>query len=612
MINENSLTLKTITDLLGQNFYIPEYQRGYRWTKDNVLQLLDDIWEYRQERTNRHTFYCLQPIVVRETEWNDIDGNPVRGYELIDGQQRLTTIHRILTFILLERYRKVNLIERGYPANLYSIYYKTRLESKRFLEQDGYDKSKPDLYYMSEAYRVIKEWFQDPRRGIPDDVMDEVRRTLLPYSGTGGNIADQDPEWSVQVIWYEIKDETQKSEDLFTRLNRGKIPLTSAELIKARFVNSDSFNGLSDQDKVRRRTLLVQLWDEIETQLNNPRFWAFVSNNPRDQYSTKIEYLFDIATKKSSLELDPLYSFIKFFQPKESTDSLWEKWLQIEEIYRTLLFWFNNKNFYHKVGYLIANGKSVLELVNLKQSCTKLEFEGKLDAMISQQIPPKWEDLRYDNGANKPKIIELLLLFNVELTRTNGNHYDYFPFEWYKNARQSLEHVHAQNIDAVSATRRAHWEQWLNAHLAALEHIAIDRTKADEVEEIVRAGIENMTYQDFEVWSQEILALIPREAGEEEEYHYLHAIENLALLEGSQNASLSNAIFEVKRQRVIEMDKAGAFIPIGTKRIYLKYYADETSHHYATWTRKEREKYLADITSVMQRYQPENTPSHAQ
>ncbi len=40
MIN---LTEKPIAELLGMNFLIPSYQRGYRWTKQQVEDLLDDI-----------------------------------------------------------------------------------------------------------------------------------------------------------------------------------------------------------------------------------------------------------------------------------------------------------------------------------------------------------------------------------------------------------------------------------------------------------------------------------------------------------------------------------------------------------------------------------------
>lgn len=36
-------------------------------------------------------YYCLQSVVVKPREWEDANGNQIDGYEVIDGQQRLTT-----------------------------------------------------------------------------------------------------------------------------------------------------------------------------------------------------------------------------------------------------------------------------------------------------------------------------------------------------------------------------------------------------------------------------------------------------------------------------------------------------------------------------------------
>ena len=66
-------------------FFIPSYQRGYRWTADEVTKLLDDIWESAGQR------YSLQPIVVKSLRTGK--------WELIDGQQRLTTLWLLLRFM---------------------------------------------------------------------------------------------------------------------------------------------------------------------------------------------------------------------------------------------------------------------------------------------------------------------------------------------------------------------------------------------------------------------------------------------------------------------------------------------------------------------------------
>lgn len=84
----NSIILETkfVADIRG-SFYIPSYQRGYRWSETEVVRLLDDIYQ------NGKKNYCLQPVVVRKKE---------DRYELIDGQQRLTTLYLIYKYSLTD------------------------------------------------------------------------------------------------------------------------------------------------------------------------------------------------------------------------------------------------------------------------------------------------------------------------------------------------------------------------------------------------------------------------------------------------------------------------------------------------------------------------------
>lgn len=84
MGNNIILETKFVADISG-SFYIPSYQRGYRWSETEVVRLLDDIYQ------NGKKNYCLQPVVVRKKE---------DQYELIDGQQRLTTLYLIYKYEL--------------------------------------------------------------------------------------------------------------------------------------------------------------------------------------------------------------------------------------------------------------------------------------------------------------------------------------------------------------------------------------------------------------------------------------------------------------------------------------------------------------------------------
>lgn len=106
------ISLKSIKELEGYSFYIPNYQRGYRWTEQQVTDLLTDIYSFEVKEDK--SFYCIQPLVVKNKE---------DKWEVIDGQQRLTTIHLLLSDL-----------EHEEPSfHKYSLEYETRQNSKDFL-----------------------------------------------------------------------------------------------------------------------------------------------------------------------------------------------------------------------------------------------------------------------------------------------------------------------------------------------------------------------------------------------------------------------------------------------------------------------------------------------
>ena len=127
MIDLN-ISLKTITindlrlDTNGepQRFFIAAYQRGYRWAPLQVTQLLDDIREFTKRRNPQpEEFYCLQPLVLKAMN----EG----GYEVVDGQQRLTTL------LLVLRHFNERLAEK-YQQQLYTLDYETRPNLMEFLK----------------------------------------------------------------------------------------------------------------------------------------------------------------------------------------------------------------------------------------------------------------------------------------------------------------------------------------------------------------------------------------------------------------------------------------------------------------------------------------------
>jgi len=116
------------------------------------------------------------------------------------------------------------------------------------------------------------------------------------------------------------------------------------------------------------------------------------------------------------------------------------------------------------------------------------------------------------------------------------------------------------------------------------------------INEVAKAS-DKLDYAQFKKLSSKILALLPKE--EIKENDFLHKIENLALIGIEENIFLSNSVFEVKRRKIIKMDKQGAFIPLATRRIFLNYYTDESSGPECPWTKTERDNYLQEITNCL-------------
>lgn len=209
------LYLRNIYELLGENFYIPAYQRGYRWGAIQVKELLDDIWEFSQPHGgNDSSFYCLQPVVV------------VRGedcWQVVDGQQRLTTLRLILHFLEQEHLKRP--LEEAYKKSVYMLKYETRPGCEAFLQGIHKESNTDniDFFHMVQAYNAIRNWFSD--KDYNDN--NKLLATLL---------AKSTEERSVKVIWYDLSDECLNNDyaiDVFSRINIGKIPLTNAELVKA-------------------------------------------------------------------------------------------------------------------------------------------------------------------------------------------------------------------------------------------------------------------------------------------------------------------------------------------------------------------------------------------
>ena len=556
------LETKLIGDIQG-HFFVPCYQRGYRWCKTEVETLLDDIFEYGgKPKKSENENYCLQPIVVR---------NLGDKYELIDGQQRLTTLYLIYVYM--------NKASNGFMSEpKFSISYETREKSADFLKNpdDSKKEENIDFFFIYNAYKTITDWFMQKEK---------LQSTLT-------NINKYFDE-CVKVIWYEVPD-SENSIDLFTRLNIGKIPLTSSELVKALFLKEESENAIRQEE-------LSFEWDNIEKELHNEEFWGFLTNSETDNYPTRIDLVLDLISKKTDSDKETYRTFFYFDDEHKKGKSLEEIWDEIQHNFLTLKEWFSDHDFYHKIGYLIAsNSKKLIEILNDYADKSKTEFRLYLDESIKESInfKKKYDDLDYERHYNEIK--KLLLLFNVESVRQIDDQKRRFPFGRHKKENWSLEHIHAQHSEGLQTNEKR--KEWLKVHIKSLQSIGQQDELISDMEKLVKELEDNpkttKVKDQFEQLQKKVVDILSPK-GEDSEY--IHLLSNMALLSSGQNSAVSNYTFDAKRNLILKMDKIGSYIPFCTKMVFLKYYsAEDTNLHF--WSKHDRDAYLNAMWKVLACY----------
>ena len=521
--------LITSADLIGKgSFRIPTYQRGYRWTQDEVEKLLNDIYEFNADGTEANEYYCLQPIVVKKIK---------DEYRIVDGQQRITTISLILGVISKELSQNESQITINYKVTDNPL----------------------DNHYKDEAITVIKNWISKKEKESKEFKLNKLKENLLN---------------STKVIWYEL-DEVENEHKVFERLNVGKIPLTSAELIKATLLNSKNFTRDSELSKIQ----LALQWDEVEHTLQDDAFWCFLSNDT-DKTSTRIDRIFELYYA----ETDSGRNIFEIFREK-SKGKYQKEWNKIYNFFRRNVDLFNDPQaqgltgfvyykytkspaeikeiFFDEINNELRNKKDIIE--KLKENCRKI--------IKVEDI----EKLRYGDG----KIKDILLLANIGKATFDGNK---FPFDKYKARKDNdeygkinydIEHISSQTENDLSNEKERFF--YLLSLLIVGSENESNKGKLNKL--LQKTAQKEIADEDWEFLSNfwdttedEIKELnfnkIKEKLNDDKYKKYkkyiddddidTDAIGNLVLLDSKTNRSYKNSVFALKKDYIF---KSKDFIP---------------------------------------------------
>lgn len=656
---DNSIKLIPIRDLSGLKFLIPRYQRGYRWTEVQITDLLEDVNDFMKKKGEQSSdFYCLQPLVVKGTlEKADCIFQPLleKGaemalsdvlmqlrektkWEVIDGQQRLTTIFIILSYLFREP------MDLG-GFELYELEYETREGSKEFLSNLGTKTtqevdSQVDYMFMKEAYESVERWFYPG-----DKDKSKFATTLLDH---------------VQFIWYET---TERPTAVFKRLNLGKIGLTNAELIKALLLNKSHFG---EYDK--NQFIVASQWNDFENALQNDEFWLFIHDTEYGK-PTRMDFIFDTICemgclddliewkkeKKRVIGTDK-YKTFRYFNAFFGSTIAAEKakkeegltiidlcWMEVKRIFRVFEEWYNDLELYHYVGYLINEGKSVQELLKLwsshygeKRTDTKDAFLSDLKDEIRKAIKDcKDLDKQYEIEKDGTKTAKtactpLLLLHNIQTVIDQNKGFqkreDYklgvfykFPFHLYKKESWNVEHVDSNSTNELDDfTEKKKW-------LMASWFFVSDPTVQSEILEFIEKKVEGL---DFEKLRTKVMSgFVKGKVLTQEEKN---KVWNFVLLDEHTNKSYGNSIFPMKRMVISGKDRGieyeivekvenrklvgfelkerkedaeykTAFVPPVTKSVFMKEYNPLSANPYS-WDSDDAKKYGDRIRETLKEF----------
>lgn len=576
---------KSVKDILNLDFFIPSYQRGYRWTEQQVEDLLNDIYEAEGK-------YCLQPLVVSKMNRKRKEECKLEDkiwYEVIDGQQRLTTIFIILNSLLEDKKE---------------IKYQTRIETGEYLKTFKTTK-KPnvDIFFINQAKEKIEEWFKTKSE---DDKQNFIKK-----------LTDD-----CFVIWYVSIEES--AYEVFKRLNSGKISLSNAELVKALLLNMPELTDAS----ARIQEQMAGEWDRMEQILHDDEFWYFINPEPEcERYSAaRMDFILELilrCVKKDDSE-DYLYNvdyelkrnnyfiFSKFLKQISKDVS---NWGLIKDYFRKIKMWFDNRELYHYIGYLMnlkntGNKHECLKelislslkdkndfLAEIKTKCIETLFNGKDELNLYD----------YEYGKHNDIIHNVLLLFNLATIQNQISEKSRYPFDKHFQAAKkkwSLEHIHAQN------EKKINWDEdsfkRIKEYLKDVSVKGINELNKSLEEKNVKSS-DNI--DDDNIYK----AIIGAFMGEDiivsdgtctSNFTADHHLTNLALLQGDKNAAFNNKVYIEKREKLAEyenVEEESLFVPICTRNVFFKHYSPSSINPFL-WDQKSGEDYLIAITRVVASY----------
>lgn len=538
-----------LLDYEAEFYHIASYQRGYKWGFDEngaVSILLNDLWDaYTKSIVSKKPIdYYLQYITLKKS-----DGTSY--LEVIDGQQRLTTLSimlSVLSYLTNAKNITINRLDYAVRSNFFEdyIYQNEKIEVLLASEWDrktgltiGEDSfNNQDTYYLFGALKKCHLFFNQ----LETKKQNEFYEFLCNH---------------VQIIVNVV--EHVSSEKTFSNLNSNKVPLTEAELIKALFITKQARITNDSQKKSFReiqeqRLILGRRWDEIENWVNDKvvrSFYFGAFNDPMFGFLSLVaKNIKDIPFKEQTSH----HELFNFFNQQDIN-------LIQQELYNTfwvLKDWIKDPIIHNKLGYLFfykGSKINILDFIKNFKYKSKDNFYNKLLKKVIKNIPVGL-DINYEDNPNE--IHQILLALNVFSTKKKFDFYNYIKENW------TLEHIFPQTPEGKKNV------------LTDADKDNIIKMVHDEDKEKVKRVLKKKERDSEE---KEIYTDALKRSG------YIHNLGNMCLLSNVDNILNGCGFYDEKRTKILKRIKNGGFIPSHTIEVFTKSIFEENPGDFTRWNK---------------------------
>ena len=566
-------------------FIIPYLQRAYKWKEKQAKQMLEDFSEFlKQEKT----YYCMQPLAVVKTEDNK--------YELLDGQQRLTTL-LILWRILFEDNKENTFYPYIFEYERDSSESNTLLNRYSFItESDEIKKGEHrniDEYYMSKVYGAIKQYFIDNS----DNQKEDFKKLL---KGEGKHIL---------FLWYEVNEEEKHT--TFANLNSGKIELTCSELIKAILLSDDNKES-SDNNGLPDKSLVAAQYAEMEEAFNDDRLWYMLQTDEPLYNGSRMDLLFNMVLNISqkTYEADPKSAFYEVYTEKKV--DLSKFWKDCRAYFVRIMDLYKNPYTYHYIGYLtyIKDNNKIDDWV---KAYKELGLKGCIEQMKSKVRGSisgldDLEKITYSN-TSKTTLRKIFILHNIQTilihyeTIKKANlglrfSYEQFPFELLYSQKWDIEHIASLTDNPL--TKQKDREDWIASAKADYPEIFAQRPELNN--EIDLFEKDSKTEKFTHIYN-EIVGSAESNSPQNKD-----GLGNLVLLDSHTNRSYHNSLYKRKRKIILAASNIDnqnkeyqvTYIPRCTLNVFLKTYNTGLEVKLGEWTQDDYDKYLGDLKEKLE------------